>query len=133
MFVCHLCLYSQFRIHIIFSISPPEMKISLILFIFTHTKYIYLRRGINFGEKNCEALLWQLKLKEWKGTSMWTFSYENYIIRILTFCSLKLYLYDSPVYCKENDIFWRIQLIKITGNAFWAEYVCSLSSHFTHW
>ena len=36
------------RIQITFSIAPAKMKISLSLVIFTHTKYINLKRRINF-------------------------------------------------------------------------------------
>ena len=35
------------RIHITFSIAPTKMKISLLLFSFTHRKYIYLKGKIN--------------------------------------------------------------------------------------
>lgn len=49
------------------------MKTSLSPFIFTYTKYIYLKRRINFfsnygTHKN--------KFKEWKGTITGSFNYE---------------------------------------------------------
>ena len=74
-------IWFSLKIHIAFSIAPAKIKISLSPVIFTHGKYIYLKRRINFlychgtlkklkgfGEKIYRTCLWQLKLKEWKGT-----------------------------------------------------------------
>ena len=36
------------RIHITFSIAAAKMKMSLLQFIFTRKKYIYLKKRINF-------------------------------------------------------------------------------------
>ena len=36
------------KIHIAFSIAPTKIKTSFLLFIFTHTKYIYLKRKKKF-------------------------------------------------------------------------------------
>ena len=94
------------RIHITFSIAPAKMKISF--FIFTHTKYIYLKRRINLlhnhgthkkngtGEKNYQTLLWQLSLKSQKVQKH--ISYENFIIR-----NLRLHFLTQicVFYCKK--------------------------------
>ena len=69
------------RIHITFSIAPAKMKISF--FIFTHTKYIYLKRRINllhnhgthknfkkerYWRKKLSNTFMAVKVKESKGT-----------------------------------------------------------------
>ena len=84
-------MFEWLRIHITFSIA--------LLFV-SYTYYIYLKRRINFlsnhdtykrfwRKKIMEHLYGGLKFKEWKGTTTWSFSYEIYIIRIITFCLLK--------------------------------------------
>ena len=88
--------------HITFSIASVKIKMSFSLFIFTLTKgdSISLLTMVPiknenkrfWRKKNYQTLLWQLKLKEWKSTRTWSFSYENHIISILTFCSLKTFL-----------------------------------------
>ena len=93
------------RIHITFSITSVKIKISLPLYFFTRTKFIYLKRTVSFfsnhgtlkkikirgfGEKKYGTLGEKI-IEEGKGRTS-SFSYENYRIRILTFCSLKMCL-----------------------------------------
>ena len=39
---------SRLKMYITFGITPANRKISLLLFVFAHTKYIYLKRRTNF-------------------------------------------------------------------------------------
>ena len=107
-----------FRIHITFSLATAKIEMSLSLFIFTHTKYIWFKRRINFlsktvthkkikikdfWEKIYRTLLWQLKVKEWKGTRTWT-------IKIISLESLKtclqLFLTQLCIfYCQKRLLF----------------------------
>ena len=66
--------------------------------------------------KNKNKTIWRKKIIEhfygswsWrieKGTRMWSFSYENYNIKILTFCSLKkclnFFLAQERLFCCKN-------------------------------
>ena len=82
--------------------SPGQIKIYLLLFTFTRTKCIYFKRTIKFlfmvpiknkykrfCRTNLSNIFMAVEVKEWKGTKTWSFSYENYIISILTFSALK--------------------------------------------
>ena len=92
------CIW-QLRTRITFSIAPA--KISLSLFIFTHTKYIYLKKRINFLSNHGTH---KIKLKGLKKKIMkhfygnWSLKSEKVIMlwksydRILIFCSLKMCL-----------------------------------------
>ena len=73
------------------------MKISLSLYIFTHTKYIYLKRRKKFlskyGPRKTKNKRF-LRKQPFYGSG--SFNYENYIIRFLTFYILKA----SPQFVK---------------------------------
>ena len=87
------------------------MKISLSLYIFTHTKYIYLKRRKKFlskyGPRKTKNKRF-LRKKPFYGSG--SFNCENYIMRFLTFCILKasiqfLKTYVFVFYCKKRLIF----------------------------
>ena len=64
-----------------------------------------INKNESFWEKNYQTFLWQLMFKEWKGTRTGRFSYENYIIRILTFCA---FLTSCPqFFLTEVYVFYR--------------------------
>ena len=72
--------------HITFSVAPVKMKIYFGIYWLIQS--IYILKGQYFSN-HYQTLLWKLKFKEWVGTRIWSFSYENYAIRILTFYSVK--------------------------------------------
>ena len=57
------------RIHITFNVAPAKMKISLSIYAFTPTKYIYLNRRINYISndadiKNKNKMYWRKKISK---------------------------------------------------------------------
>ena len=70
-----------------------------------------------FWGKIYQTFLWQFKFKEWKGTRMWKVSYENCIIRIITFCSLKLclqfFLTQVCVFYRKKSLIFSYYNVKI--------------------
>ena len=93
--------------------SCQNENISFVIYLYSYKVKISFLTMVHhrFWRNNYQTLLSQLKFKEWKSIRLSIFSYENYIIRILSleFCSLKMclhFLTQRCVFsCKKRLIF----------------------------